>query len=121
MKMLKFLPLIVFGIALAFTTSCGKGGDSSKGADILCEMKAIQNDLTKAYEENDEAKIDEATKKLEEKSKEMKEFSTEMEEKFKDDKEGSKKAAKEMFENLTECEHYTKEELEQIKQMQGIE
>jgi Sec7-like guanine-nucleotide exchange factor len=108
-------------MALAFTTSCGKGGDASKGADILCEMKAVQNDLTKAYEEGDEAKIEEITKKLEDKSKEMQEFSKEMEEKYKDDKEAQKNAAKEMFEALSECEHYTKEELEEIKKFQGIE
>jgi vacuolar-type H+-ATPase subunit I/STV1 len=120
MKVLRFLPIIVFAMALAFTTSCGKSG-ASKGADIVCEMKGIQNDLMKAYEENDEAKIEELTKKIEEKQKEMEEFGKEMEEKYKDDKDGEAKAKKEMFESLTECEHFTKEEMEAMKQAQGIE
>ncbi|MBN2681843.1 MAG: hypothetical protein JXR58_05005 [Bacteroidales bacterium] len=120
MKFLRFLPIVIFVFALAFTTSCGKSG-AAKGADLLCEMKGIQNDLNKATEENDEAKIEELTKKMEEKQKEMEEFGNEMKEKYKDDKEAGKTAKKEMFEALSECENYSKEELESLKKFQGIE
>lgn len=115
MKMLKFLPVVVFAFALVLTTSCGGGSDASKGADFMCKMKELQNEMMKAAEEQDEEKVAEITKELEDLQKEMEAWSKEMKEKYKDDKDAEKKAKEEMFEALSSCEHYTKEELEEIK------
>lgn len=139
MKIFKLLSLLVFLVAIAMTSACGDGektGDNKnqdapmdkidvkeieQGADLLCEMKEIQNELTTAFEEGDEAKIDEITKKLENKSLEMNEYSRKMAEKFKDDKNVEKQAKLKMFEILENCEYYTSSELDEIRQIQETE
>ncbi|MBN2683474.1 MAG: hypothetical protein JXR58_13350 [Bacteroidales bacterium] len=144
MKILNLLIVALFVSSLALVSSCGddkksddkdakneknEAGKDAEDADntalenediiqfsdFLCEMKALQNNLMKAYEGGDEAVIAEITAELETKAAEMQEMSQKMELKYEDNLEASKAAQKKMVDILSECEHYTTEEIEIMK------
>jgi hypothetical protein len=129
MKTIKYFKLLVFAISLLIISSCGSDRKSEKsetsgssaedvknGSELLCEMKAIEVELVAAYESSNEAAIETKTNELEAKSMEMNEFAQKMETKFVKNPDGFKKLQEEIIEQMNSCEHYTKEDLEHLKQ-----
>ncbi|HBS87116.1 MAG: hypothetical protein A2W91_02770 [Bacteroidetes bacterium GWF2_38_335] len=111
--MKKVLSLLALTIILIIS-SCGSK-DANDIADIMCEIKAQQADLQKAMDDINDEEIEAISKKIEKLNSQLKTESDKLEAMKEENPEEFKKTLEDIISALESCEHYTKEEIEEIK------